>query len=48
MQEQTQRTPHGNDFNRPLAARISSGKDLIGFAEAMGRLSREERFRATV
>ena len=27
---------------------ISSGKDVIGFAEAMGRLSREERFRATV
>jgi hypothetical protein len=27
---------------------ISDGKDLIGFDEAMGRLSREERFRATV
>jgi hypothetical protein len=26
----------------------SNGKDLIGFDEAMDRLSREERFRATV
>jgi len=26
----------------------SSGKELIGFDEAMDRLSREERFRATV
>jgi hypothetical protein len=26
---------------------ISNGKDLIGFDETMGRLSREERFRAT-
>jgi hypothetical protein len=27
---------------------VSSDKDLIGFDEAMERLSREERFRATV
>jgi hypothetical protein len=27
---------------------IGDGKDLIGFDEAMDRLSREERFRATV
>lgn len=27
---------------------VSRGKELIGFDEAMERLSREERFRATV